>query len=186
MAQLPRDPRQLARDILSGKVKLEDLAREKARQQMPGQMPGNIQPTARVPSPRPPPPLPAQRRPIQTAPPRPPAFPQQRPVQQPARIPPPAPARQQFPQRAPQQPAVRRGPNIQPPPRVKTESMASRTAAADRQEVQDIKEAKIAAIRATPLNSGRAAIRQMLRNRQSVRTGILMSEILGPCKALRD
>ena len=49
MADLPKDPRQLARDILSGKISIEDLAREQARRKAGG-----------LPSSRPAPPPPMQ------------------------------------------------------------------------------------------------------------------------------
>ena len=107
--------------------------------------------------------------------------------------PPPPPSRQQpqrpqiqRPRAAPLQQQRKAPPQQRPVIQPATASMASRTAAADRQEAQDIQTAKAAAIRSAPLPSGRIVIRKMLQNRQSVRTGILMSEILGPCKAMRD
>src|SRR4051812_3972918 len=58
MPDLPRDPRQLARDILSGKVRIEDLAKER-------QLRGPGIPPPRPPGDKIPLPRPAQRPPLQ-------------------------------------------------------------------------------------------------------------------------
>src|SRR5207342_1609203 len=44
---IPRDPRQLARDILSGKIKLEDLQRERQRQAGAAKPPSTAKPEVR-------------------------------------------------------------------------------------------------------------------------------------------
>ena len=72
MPDVPQDPRQLARDILSGKIKIEDLARQRQGQVRPVPPPQN-RPPQQVPLPRPVPP--PQRPAPQVARPAPPAEP---------------------------------------------------------------------------------------------------------------
>ncbi len=51
MPEIPRDPRQLARDILSGKISVEDLAREQQRRRAAAAGGAGAQPMARGPVP---------------------------------------------------------------------------------------------------------------------------------------
>lgn len=106
MADIPRDPRQLARDILAGKISIEDLAREQARRagRAPGS-PGAPMPQKlpdRIPLPRPAPP-PPQRKPVHP-PPQSRKAPPKKPARPPVNVPPPA-----------RQPLAPAGPTVQPP-----------------------------------------------------------------------
>jgi hypothetical protein len=198
MAELPRDPRQLAKDILSGKISIEDLAREQQRRRgvnVPPKQPEKYVPLPRVsqdatpPQPRStmrqaPPPLG-----IPQTPPRPAQRPQPRPVA--AR--PAQPPRQQVPRTRNPQPvrqAVRR--------------TAEQTNQSTRMEVgRPLSSSKLSAQPAAgpgmtvaqPLSvepstidpqTQRPMLLTLLRERNYLRQGILMAEILGPPRSLND
>ena len=161
MADIPRDPRQLARDILAGKVRIEDLARE--RQMRAGGLPTPAlrQPQARVPAPRPAPMQP----PVQRAPVRPVQRPiPMRPLQQPQRL-------VQRPVAAPvvRQPQRPLQVTIAPPPPVQP-------AIAPTPEPATVTKAARLPTR----------IRDMVRSKQALRQGIVLAEVLGKPVALRD
>ncbi len=169
MPDVPRDPRQLARDILSGKIKIEDLARERqARQGTPANLRSPAVPTARVPNkvPLPRPASPASRAPMPQA--RPPL----RPIPPRPQQPPPG-----FPQRpVPQRPVVRTvlPPPVRPPiPTTVTQASPAVPSTSTRS----------AAAREAKPGVGLGAL---LRSRRAVRQGIILSEILGKPLSLRD
>ncbi|MGN6369942.1 MAG: hypothetical protein ACTHN5_16925 [Phycisphaerae bacterium] len=195
MPEVPRDPRQLARDILSGKISIEELAREQQRQraaqagggnppppvQQPRMAPGS--PQARVPLPRPPV-TPPGVRPV-LRPPPPPPRPVQRPVQKIPQIPP-APRRQApIPQRAPQLPA--RGPQIQrPAPQQPITRPANVPITTQQQPPAGYEMPKgVADIRTAPMPA-RVTAQSIRGNRAALRNAILMAEILGKPLALRE
>ncbi len=200
MPEVPRDPRQLARDILSGKISIEELAREQQRQRAAKAGGGNpappvqqprvppVSPQARVPQPRqpltppgvrsvprpppspPPPPRPVQRQPQ--------GFPQMPPAQRR-----PTPAPQRAPQ--PQQPA--RGPQIQRPA---PQQLLTRPANLPISQQQQPPAAYampqgVSDVRSAPLPPTISA-RDIKGNRTALRNAILMSEILAKPLALRE
>lgn len=196
MADVPKDPRQLARDILSGKISIEDLARAQARARG-----GRVGPAAAPPLQQRPP-MQQQPRPPMQASPMPLAQampPQQRPVQQIQRIaapmqrgPAPLPQRRPLPAPRPQPPRPaqqqRRASTplqvtVQPPaPTARSGGALAPTRA--QVAVQDAAAAKVRTDihKATP----QARVRVMLKHRSTVREGILLAEILGPPASMRD
>jgi hypothetical protein len=166
MPDIPRDPRQLARDILAGKISLEDVAREQARRAgvpPPQARPGAIQPQKlpdRIPLPRQAPQQPARRT---TPPPQPVRQPQARK----SAPPPPAPQRR---------PASRSLPPSAPPP-------AAQLPAPARQSLAPVGAAPASPIR--PIRP-RSSIRQALRTPATLRQAILLAEILNKPLGLRD
>ena len=169
MPEIPRDPRQLARDILAGKVRIEDLARER---QMRGGGGGAV-PAPRVPQmipqPRPVPP-PVQRVPVRQ--PQRPMPPQQRsmPSQQrpmPQRQ---MPAQQQRTIPMPQQRMPQRPQSVVAVPH------AVPQAAATMPEPPVVARA----VRKT------AKLNELVLSKQALRQGILLAEVLGKPVALRD
>jgi hypothetical protein len=190
MPEVPRDPRQLARDILSGKVTIEQLAREQQRQRA-AQGGANVPPLqvrppipppaqARVPLPRPAAPMPGQR-PVMRPPP-PPPRPMQRPAQgvpqQRRQIPAPPPAQRQPP----------RGPQIQRQAAPQQLTRPATSGSAGQQPVtgayaapQGIQDARMP----TALGRG-VTVRSFTKNRALLRQAIVMSEVLGKPLALRD
>ena len=158
MSQVPRDPRQLARDILSGKISIEELAREQARargQKAPGLSPQ--MPSQRPLAPMPPPvqpPRPAMRAP--------------------------APAPRRIPQAAPrQQPrptAVVRGPQIE----IQSSQLSQPEQPSTTPPPQQ------SAVHSARSVAAKAGLARAVRNRTSLRQGIMLAEILGPPLALRE
>ena len=191
MPDVPRDPRQLARDILSGKIPIEDLAREQARARGGAGSGGRVGPVPTPPplqqraptpfQPRPPVqaspmpqkmPMPVQR-PMQRAP---ASFPQRRPVPAP-RPQPPRPVlpqgRSTGPLKVTAQPAAvsaRSGGALAP-----TQAQVAAHDAAVATALSTLQQA-------TP----QAQVRMMLKAGATVRQGILLAEILGPPAAMRD
>ena len=172
MPDVPRDPRQLARDILAGRVKIEDLARERQMR-----APGSSPPPAhrQIPLPRP-----AQNMPrpiqVQNPTPLPPARRLQQPVQRPAPMQRPVPLQRQTPQRpVPQRPSYtssRPGYTSPTPPP---------------QPVSSVNLEEITPI--APIRSGKnkgIRIKEMARSRHALRQGFILSEVLGKPLALRD
>jgi hypothetical protein len=168
MSNVPRDPRQLARDILAGKISIEELAREQQRRRAGQQAAPRPQarPQERVPMPRTAPPVQPQRPVIRQATPF-PARPAQRPPQQsrpfPTTIPAPAP-RQTQPRPMPQQTQV------------------ESTTAAPQAAGEPLKPL----ISLKPASAPRPAISRFFNTRASLRQGIIMAEILGKPVGLRD
>ncbi|HVX87026.1 MAG TPA: hypothetical protein VH253_19735 [Phycisphaerae bacterium] len=166
MADIPRDPRQLARDILAGKISLEDVAREQARRAglpPPQARPGGIQRQKlpdRIPLPRQLPQQPVRRPP----PPQPVRQPQSR------KAAPPAPQRR---------PASRSFPPSGPPPA----PPAANLPVPARQALAPL---AAAVPPVSPMRSSRSSIRQNLRTPATLRQAILLAEILGPPVALRE
>ncbi len=165
MPDIPRDPRQLARDILAGKVRIEDLQRER---QLRGGQGGGAGVPARIPLPRQAPPLP---RPVQRAP-----MPPQRsmPQRQPsapmpsARIPSarmPMPARQSMP--------------LTVPPRTAPLRPTDQPAAA--QPVQTPQATESVARSKRGLGLG-----ELVKSRQALRQGIMLAEVLGKPVSMRN
>jgi hypothetical protein len=164
MADVPRDPRQLARDILAGRVRIEDLARER---QMRGGAPApglqaKIPAPRQVTPPRPPPMMPSvQRAPVRPVPrpmaPR-PMMPQPpRPVQRPMGV-----------------PVIRQPASA--PLRV--------TVAPPSPTAREI-------VLPEPLATARALRRpgridELVKSKRALRQGILLAEVLGKPVALRD
>ena len=223
MADVPRDPRQLARDILSGKISIEDLAREQARRrsqtvggpaalpQRPVTLPPGQQ--ARVPAPRPMPPMPptqAPRRPQgggsmggqipgpistnessvpaalpQSAPQR--QVPTQRMPTPVSRPPQPLRSRAQLPTAT--RPVVRApgskvpAPVAIPPKPLLVKPAESAMGAATRQADAAASAQAASAAAVVPLAQ---SIGRSLRNRAIARRAILLSEILQPPLALRQ
>jgi len=172
MPEIPRDPRQLARDILSGKIKLEDLQRERQRQaavppasakQQVRQVPigpGTGRPvSSQMPS------MPGARPPQTLSSQRPTAFP-------PRQAPAPS-ARRQFP--------------VPPPVRTVPPPKPARTETAPLAPVQK-EYAQASDTPAKPAKAARkpARISEMVKSRQSLRQAVLLSEILGKPISLRD
>ncbi len=182
MPEIPRDPRQLARDILSGKVRIEDLARE--RQARQGGQGANVParpmpPAARVPDRIP---LPRQT-PVQ----RPPVIsPNRAPV--PARSPtqrqPAQPASRQTPVRAPARPA--------PPPPMPATAFPpppARLPAPARPTVSSPATAQAAALQppgTAPRPATPTRIQDLVRSKKALRQGVLLAEILAKPLALRE
>ena len=175
MPDVPRDPRQLARDILSGKVRIEDLARER---QMRGGMapPGGAGPRMpqKIPLPRPVPP-PVQRVPVQRVPVRQPQrpMPQQR-MPQPQR--PMPPQQRPLPQQAQRPiavPAQRQAPRPQytvPPP----------------QPVAVVAEPLSEPAQVTRAVRRPTRLSELVKSKHALRQGILLAEVLGKPVALRE
>jgi hypothetical protein len=160
MADIPKDPRQLARDILAGKISIEDLAREQARRAGRAAAPPGV-PTPqklpdRIPLPRPAQPPPAQRKP--TAP-----APQQ--------------SRRSAP--SPQQPS-RRKTGRTPPPVNLPPPARQQLVSAPQASMQE--EAAPTAHR----QNRPTGIQAALRTRGSLRQAILMAEILNKPVSLRE
>ena len=164
MPDIPKDPRQLARDILAGRISLEDLAREQARRRSgpgaPVRPASNIptSPDARVPAA-----LPMQNRPQARPAARPPQQAQQR------RPAPQAPARR--PTAAAQPP---RGPNFVMPAAAPPAAPAAAPAAPPQPS------------RTTPKQDARTSLLASFKNRTTLRQGVLLAEILGKPLSLRD
>ena len=163
MPDVPRDPRQLARDILSGKVRIEDLARER---QMRGGMapPGGAGPRMpqKIPLPRPVPP-PVQRVPVQRVPvrqPQRPMPPQQRPLPQQAQRPIAVPAQRQAP----------RPQYTVPPP----------------QPVAVVAEPLSEPAQVTRAVRRPTRLSELVKSKHALRQGILLAEVLGKPVALRE
>jgi len=166
--EVPRDPRQLARDILSGKIKIEDLARERQARQG---VPVNLRPPA----------APASRVPDKIPLPRPAPLPPRVPVPQarpPVRSPMPSRSQQkpsEFPQRPiPQRPAAR---TVPPPP--------ARQALSPFVVTQTPPAAPARAAQLAP-PARPMRLNAMLRSRRAMREGIIFAEIFGKPIALRD
>jgi hypothetical protein len=167
MADIPRDPRQLARDILAGKVRIEDLARE--RQMRAGGLPTPAlrQPQAQVPAsrqaPMPPPVRPAPlQRPAPRMPVQRPMMPQQaRPVQRPMVVP----VVRQV--QRPLQVTIAPSPTTTPPQVVRPA----------------VTPEPVAVAKAGPRP---ARIQELVKSKRALRQGILMAEILGKPIALRE
>ncbi len=182
MSQVPQDPRQLARDILSGKVKIEDLAR--MRQQRAGGAPGGGAGTAGAgrPAGGGMQPIPVQRPMIR--PPQqqvvqrmPPAQVKQVPVRGSVQTQRPV-ARQMG--RSPQQV---RGPQIVParaPATVRPVTAPLAPMQMEYKQAQD-SPAKVAAV--VPKGFG---IKELLRDKRGLRQGILLAEVLGRPVGMRD
>jgi hypothetical protein len=174
MADIPRDPRQLARDILAGKVRIEDLAKERQRaagipaplpRPVPERMPDKI-------------PLPNMGRPV--PPPQ---------ARRPA--PPPRPAQRQPPVKA--KPLEKRRPPapvaVPPVQRPTSPLLATPAASTPAREpalsayaaASELKQAASDAHRekGTPLA-------QLLRSPKSLKQAILLSEVLGKPVSMRD
>lgn len=161
MADVPRDPRQLARDILAGKVRIEDLQRQ--RQARPAG--------------------PAQQMPARQPMPRPQTPPQQRPLQR--GMPPVQPPRQAVPRRMPPplapplNRAARPQLTVPPPaqPRTPVQSIASAPDAPD----------AAAAPTTAPAQAARRPLRlqQLVHSKHALRQGILLAEVLGKPVSLR-
>jgi len=181
MADIPRDPRQLARDILAGKISIEDLARERARQAgaaggavpLPSKQPWT--PPDKIPLPRtepvqtpqaspPPPPRPVAR----PTPPPSPHIPQ-RPVQRP-------PVAIQTPQRRPVQQPVQPMARVQSPPEIKPA------------EIPVAEETPTVSKTASQITVGGAKldVSKIMKNRTALRQCLVMAEVLGKPLALRD
>ncbi len=188
MADMPQDPRQLARDILSGKISIEELARrqQQRRNIPPPQSSTNVPPTIRN---------------IGTGP---TALPSNSRSQQdpnggslPARIPMPRteaqknapPPSQRTYQRPPvqvprpQQQQSRR--STPPPPTKKSPApQADSYSAVTQVANQPISESAVNTIVTGTLGASR--VWKMLRSKPSLRAGIILSELLGPPVALRE
>lgn len=158
MADVPKDPRQLARDILAGKISIEDLAREQAKRRGAPPPPPPPQQQQRVPAPRPAPP------PAASVPPAPPPQPQRR-------VPP------QQPTARPQQRKVREKPRD---PLVVQQQAASSARRQQQQAAPAPEVASVAAV-ARPLPAAAALV-----NRQTLRQAVIAAEILGRPVGLRD
>jgi hypothetical protein len=177
MADIPRDPRQLARDILAGKVRIEDLARE--RQQRTG-IPSASIPASRVPAkiPLPRPAQPQQPPTVSTRPEsRPSPMPQAQPMprQQTPRPP-------QRPQPVPQRPQQSR-PHVAPPKLTITlppQPIVSHGAS----HVAPVMEPQ-AAPAVTKSTRTSMPLTKLVRSRHALRQGILLSEVLGKPVSLR-
>jgi hypothetical protein len=173
MADIPRDPRQLARDILAGKVKIEDLARER---QMRGGGMAAPQQQAKIPLPRQvpaPSPPPMQRGPVRSAPmpmPQRP-VPQQRPIPQ-----------QRVPQRPLPQQAQRTVP--MPPPR-QPAARPVLTVPAPTPVVPAVAQRQAAPVAAGPKTRA-TRLAELVQSKHALRQGSLLAEVLGKPKALRD
>ena len=171
MADIPRDPRQLARDILSGKVRIEDLARE--RQMRGGMAPGGAggRMPQKIPLPRPVPP------PVQRAP----ARPVQRPM--PQRMPMPA---QRMPQPQRPMPPQPRGIPVpaqrQPQPHKPQYQYTVPPPQPAAPVVEPLSEPAVvtrAVRRPTRLS-------ELVKSKHALRQGILLAEGLGKPVALRE
>lgn len=210
MVDIPRDPRQLARDILSGKISIEDLAREQARrrsQAAGGQTPLPQRPVTlppgqqvRVPAPRPMPPVQTPRRSLggglmggqspgtesankESGVPA--ALPQSAPQRQVPTQRMPAPiSRPPQPLRSRAQPPISTRPAIRTPvpqpPKVAATTRPAESAMAAATRQADSAFGAKAA--AVPLAQ---SIGKSLRNRAIARRAMLLSEILQPPLALR-
>ena len=165
MADVPRDPRQLARDILSGKVRIEDLARERQMRAGGGGGIKPVGPAARAPE-RIPLPRQAPLRPV------PPARPVQRipvpPVRRPV-LAPPANQTPRMPMPVQQSRVVRAAPVMAP---AVAKVVASRPPAAEPPRVG--------------VPRRRVSVRDLVRSRTALRQGIVMAEVLGTPVGLRD
>jgi hypothetical protein len=181
MPDIPRDPRQLARDILSGKIKLEDLQRERARQMgapVPPKPPVRqvpVAPARPVPqvSPRP-------VRQVSPAPPRPVMRPQALPsvIKRPAPMQRPAPVRQQPPVR----PAPQQQKRVVPPTPAPISASYAQPARKDRSAPTGTTDRPAPA---APPPSG-LRVRSIVGSRQALRQAVLMAEILGTPVGLRE
>ncbi len=193
MADIPRDPNELAREILSGRITIEQLAREQARRRAP-------QAAGAAPSPRAPA-VPAQR----SIPPRPGAFaPGSRPIrvvpQPTAPVRPPAEftaTRRVIPERTvagsaspgrtvratatifPQQPARRRL------SRSVSEGAAVAPRAATSKTTAPGPSAAPSAVAAAP-QTLRQVLGKVLTSRSGLRSVVILSEIIQPPLALRQ
>ncbi|MCL2647093.1 MAG: hypothetical protein FWD61_08820 [Phycisphaerales bacterium] len=177
MADIPRDPRQLARDILAGKISIEELAREQARRggatggaRVGGPPPQQVRVPDRIPLPRP--------APVQQPTPRPVARP----------VPPPIPQRP-----TPRPPVVITAPSRRPlqqpvKPVVtvrETPPVAPETRVGGRGEIPAVS-------KATSQTTGGAGagakleVGKIMKNRMALRQCIVMAEVLGKPVALRE
>jgi hypothetical protein len=163
MPELPRDPRQLARDILSGKVRIEDLARQRQLRGPGGagtadpRMPDKI-PLPRSPQRVPQPPYQAPR-------------PQQRPM----------PPVRQTPAPRPSGPYQRPQPPRPMPPPVQRQVSRPPPAAAPQPQTM-APAAPAPGPGAPPRVVARRPVRmhQLVRSKLALRQGVLLAEILGP------
>jgi len=183
MSQTPRDPRQLARDILSGKISIEDLAREQANRRAAGG--GPPAPPRQVPPPNYQRPAPSpglgsgqNMPPAQSMPP-----PQSAPRRAPAPAYRPPPRQVQPPRQPARRPVQRATPRIairQPvAPPLPPQSLAAKL------NVSVPTEAPVAPTSAQPAMADAPRAISIL-NRASLRRAILLHEILSPPLALRD
>jgi len=167
MPEIPRDPRQLARDILAGRVSLEDLAREQARRR--GE-------AVQAPAPA------APRPPVIKQQPQIPIARAQAPLPIPPRPTPPRPQQQQRRQPPrPQQQQQRRGPIIQnPAPQTRREPQAV-------VPLPDLPSAPKISEQATKSKSARKSPVELLLNTKSaMRRAILVSEVLNKPLSIRN
>jgi len=169
MPDVPRDPRQLARDILAGKVRIEDLARERQLRGGGAAAPGGagqrMPPKIPLPRPAPPPVQRAPARPVQRPMPQRMPMPQQR-MPQPQRPMPPQP-------RAIPVPAQRQAPRPQytvPPP----------------QPVAPVAEPLSEPAVVTRAVRRPTRLSELVKSKHSLRQGILLAEVLGKPVALRE
>jgi len=176
MADVPRDPRQLARDILSGKIKIEDLARERQRQA------GGVVPPVRGPQVPAKIPLP---RPVQQPMARPPVVRQQPiPQRQPARQQVPARTGRQVPAPVPQRgrgPQMERG-DVAVPAKAREALVVPAGQAQAYAQPAEIPPT----VRQAVSGGRRMVLREMLKSRQGIRQGILLAEVLGKPVGLRE
>jgi len=164
MPEIPRDPRQLARDILAGKVRIEDLQRER-QMRAGGGAPPPPRPVARVPLPRPVPPpqkpIPPAQRPIQRGP-----------FQQPPRPVPP------LSRQAP--------PEVRVPPKITVRQTLPVTAEPSA-PVRVMQDAPTLEATKAETKARRAGLRlnDLVKSKLALRQGILLAEVLGKPISLR-
>lgn len=173
---IPRDPRQLARDILAGKVSIEELAREQARRRTqkvggPAALPQQSRATA-----------PSDR----TGPARVPApVIAKQPIPARASGLPPMPTAQPMPQRGP---VINRIPSQKPPVRVLAPRVTTLPPPMPAQASKPLggKPEALPAVTGSPsVRVTSRTIAQALKNRNICRRAMIMSEILQPPLALR-
>ena len=172
MPDVPRDPRQLARDILAGKVRIEDLARERQMRGGGAAAPGGPRMPQKIPLPRPVPP------PVQRVP----ARPVQRPMPQ-QRMPIPA---QRMPQPQRPMPPQPRGIPVpaqrQPQPQKPQYQYTVPPPQPAAPVVEPLSEPAVvtrAVRRPTRLS-------ELVKSKHALRQGILLAEVLGKPVALRE
>jgi hypothetical protein len=181
MPETPRDPRQLARDILAGRIKIEDLAKER-QGTAPTQQRANPQLPDAVPLPRP-----VAHVPMGAS--RPQMQPQSTLERPPQRAPQPTPNR--TPAKA--KPLQVKPVQAVPPPvqrQAATTPQAAQTAA---QAYGGAKTATIAATMETALgvqpvkhkHKG-GGLAQFMRSKNSLRQAIILSEVLNKPLSMRD
>lgn len=177
MAEIPRDPRQLARDILSGKIKLEDLQRERQRQGARPPPPSTPPPPRQAPTA--PPPVMREQRPVKEVPIGPGTrMPEQVRTQPQSGRPLPTTVRGgQFPGKGRSFPGKAPPPPPAPPKRVETPIAPVQ---AEYEQAHDVP--------AKAAKPARRAVKMkdLMKSRLAIRQGILLSEILGKPVALRE